>query len=177
MEDQAEDILRSFSLTEAQRGKYDVVKEKLEKHFVKHRNVIFERAKFNRRVQGPDETCDSFITSLYCLAEYCSYGSSHDEVIRDLIVVGIGNSQLSEKLQLDPDLTLDKAINAVRHNEAVKGQQTVIRSQEHDERIVAVAKDKEVTWKHKTMCTRCGYMCIQGKHICSARTASCHSYG
>ena len=44
MGDQAENILRSFSLTEAQRGKYDIVKEKLEKHFVKLRNVIFERA-------------------------------------------------------------------------------------------------------------------------------------
>ena len=71
MGDQAEDILRSFSLTEAQRGKYDIVKEKLE-HFVKRRNFIFERAKFNRCVQGPDETCDSFITSLYCLAAPCS---------------------------------------------------------------------------------------------------------
>ena len=103
-------------LTEAQRGKYDVVKEELEKHFLKRRNVIFKRAKFNRRVQGPDETCDSFITSLYCLAEHCLYGSLHDELIRDRIVVGIRNSQLSEKLQLDPDLTLDEAMNAVRQN-------------------------------------------------------------
>ena len=78
MEDQAEDILRSFSLTEDQRGKYDVVKEKLEKHFLKCRNVIFEHAKSNCCVRGRDETCDSFITSLYCLAEHCSYGSLHD---------------------------------------------------------------------------------------------------
>ena len=50
-----------------------MVKEKLEKHFVKRRNVIFEHAKFNRRVQGPDETRDSFITSLYCLAEHALF--------------------------------------------------------------------------------------------------------
>ena len=80
---------------------------------MKRRNVIFERAKFNCRVQRPDDTCDSFVTSLYCLAEHCSYGSFHDELIRDRIVVGIRKSQLSEKLELDPDLTLDKAINAV----------------------------------------------------------------
>ena len=76
-------------MIETWRGKHDVVKEKLEKHFVKCRNVIFERTKFNCRVQGPDETCDSFITSLYCLAEHCSYESLHDELIRDRIVVGI----------------------------------------------------------------------------------------
>ena len=139
--------------------------------------MLFSSVRFNRCVQGPDETCDSFIASLYCLAEHCSYGSLHDELIRDQIVVGIRNSQLSKKLQLDPNLTLDKAINAVRRNEAVNGQQTVIRSQEHDERIVAVVKDKEIIGKHKTMCTRCGYMCIQGKHICPAKTASCHSCG
>ena len=53
---------------------------------------------------------DSFITALYCLAEHCGFGTLKEEMIRDRIVVGVCDGMLSEKLQLDSDLTLDKAI-------------------------------------------------------------------
>ena len=32
---------------------------------------------------------DAFITDLHTLAQHCSYGALHDEMIRDHIVVGI----------------------------------------------------------------------------------------
>ena len=51
--------------------------------------------------------------ALYSLAEHCGYGNLHDEMIRDRIVVGIRNSSLSEKLQLDAWLTLDRAITTI----------------------------------------------------------------
>ena len=49
MGDEADDILSSFHLSSEDKVKYDVVKEKFEGYFVKRRNVIFERAKFNQR--------------------------------------------------------------------------------------------------------------------------------
>ena len=70
MGDQADDILRSFKLSEADRKKYTVVKGKFEAYFIKRRNVIFERAKFNKRKQEEGEPVDSFITDLYALAEH-----------------------------------------------------------------------------------------------------------
>ena len=51
MGDRADDILRSFKLSAEDAKKYQVVKDKFEGHFVKRRNVIFERAKFNSRKQ------------------------------------------------------------------------------------------------------------------------------
>ena len=45
-----------------------------------------------------------------------------DQFIRDRIVVGILNAQLSEKLQLDSDLTLER-VTQVRQSESVKRQQ------------------------------------------------------
>ena len=53
---------------------------------------------------------DSFIMDLYNLAEHCGYGNLKDEMIRDRIVVGLTNDKLSEQLQLDAVLTLDKAV-------------------------------------------------------------------
>jgi len=48
-------------------------------------------------------------------------------MIRDRLVVGIRDSALSERLQLDPELTLDKAKKMVQQKEAVKDQQTVLK--------------------------------------------------
>ena len=82
MGDEADDILQSFSLTEANRKKYDPVKTKSEGHFIIKCNVIFERAKFNMRVQKEGEPVDNFITDLYDLAEHCNFDTLHDELIR-----------------------------------------------------------------------------------------------
>ena len=127
MGDQADDILRSFALPEEDRKNYAIVKAKFDNHFVHRRNVIFERARFNRRRQEEGESVDSFITALYTLAEHCGYGELHDEMVRDRIVVGIRNGALSEKLQLNADLTLQTAITQVRQAEAVKKQQPLVR--------------------------------------------------
>ena len=70
MGDAADDILRSFRLSEADSKKYDTVKSKFYLHFIKMRNVIHERAKFNLRKQEGRELVDLFITALYKLAEH-----------------------------------------------------------------------------------------------------------
>ncbi|KAL5500080.1 hypothetical protein EMCRGX_G011580 [Ephydatia muelleri] len=51
MGDKAEDILRSFGLKDEDKKKYKVVRDRYEAYFVKKRNVIYERAKFNLRKQ------------------------------------------------------------------------------------------------------------------------------
>ena len=94
MGDQADNILKSFALTEKEQTAYSMVKERLKKHFVKHRNVIFERAKFNVWKQEDNETADSFITDLYTLAKHCEYSTRHNQMIRDRIMVGIHDAAL-----------------------------------------------------------------------------------
>ena len=80
--------------------------------------------------QEEGEPVDSFITSLsYRLAEYCNYGDLHDEMNRDWIVVGLRDSNLSERLQTDPNLTLNKPITIAQQTEAVREQQTVVRGE------------------------------------------------
>ena len=69
--------------------KYAIAKEKFESHFVKKRNVIFERVRFKQRRQEDGEPVNAFITTLYKLAKHYSYGNLHDEIVRDRLVVGI----------------------------------------------------------------------------------------
>ena len=47
-------------------------------------------------------------------------------MIRDRLVVGILDKSLSERLQLDPDLTLEKAKKMVCQREAIQEQQQVL---------------------------------------------------
>ena len=124
----AEDIFQSFRLLEEDSKKYSTVKAKFESHYIKRQNTILERARYNRRVQQEGEFMDDFIIDLYSLAEHCQYGRLHNEMVQDRIVVGIKDSKLSEKLQMDNKLTSEKAISLARNSESVKQQQSTLRT-------------------------------------------------
>ena len=119
-------------LSDRDQKKYTIVREKFNRYFVKKCNVIFERAKFNSRRQQKGETADDFITYLHCLAESCASGDLHTEMIHDHIVVGLLDDGLSEKMQLDPNLTLEKAVSITRQSEAVHKQQGIVRGTSHE---------------------------------------------
>ncbi|XP_072769851.1 uncharacterized protein [Nerophis lumbriciformis] len=129
MGEDAEDILDASPLTLDQKQNYAAVIKSFSDYFVGRHNVIFERAQFNVRKQEPGESADSFITSIHKLAEHCNFGVLREELIRDRIVVGIRNIALSEKLQIDADLTLQKAVSQVKQSEVVKQQQAVMRGE------------------------------------------------
>lgn len=126
MGDKADDILSSLQLTDEKEKDFEEVKKAFDEHFVGVHNVIYERAKFNKRCQDVGESTENFFTAVHKLAEHCKYGVLHEEMIRDRIVVGKRDAKLSEKLQLNPKL--DLAIVQVRQHEEVKKQQAVLRS-------------------------------------------------
>ncbi|KAK0142411.1 hypothetical protein N1851_019855 [Merluccius polli] len=128
--DDAEDILSVLPLSDTDKKSYESVIDAFEKHCVSKRNVIYERACFNRRSQQPGESVESFITAVHTLAEHCQFRALREELIRDRIVVGILDAKLSESLQLDAELTLAKAMTKVRQSAAVKKQQPVLRGAE-----------------------------------------------
>ena len=146
MGDNADDIFQAFKLSVEDMKKYDTVKGKFDNYFIKKKNIIYERAKFNSRRQEESEPVDVFITALYNLAEKCEYESLHDEMIRDRIVVGIADQVLSERMQLDENLTLEKAAKMARQSEAVKKQQPEIRGTTIKEDLDAIK-----TGKHKAL--------------------------
>lgn len=83
-------------------------------------NIIFRRAKLNQREQEVSDSVDSFHATLHCLTENCGYSALHEEMVRGWLVMGLREKQLSEQLQMDSELTLEKAINKGRESEQVK---------------------------------------------------------
>jgi len=91
--------------------------EKLNNYFVPKVNVIHERARFYKRAQRQGESAEEYIRTLYESVRYAKI-----ENIRDKLLIGILDKELSEKLQLTADLTLDRAVEIVRQSEQIKGQ-------------------------------------------------------
>jgi hypothetical protein len=151
MGERAEEVFNSFTFADTESNEnYTHVLAKFDAHFVVKHNVIFERAKFNMRRQAPQETADAFIVALHTLAETCNFGDLRDQLIRDRIVVGILDARLSERLQLDADLTLAKAVAMVRQSELVHQQQGLLRTtsaptQNDNPEINAVAQHRKST--------------------------------
>ena len=181
MGSEADDILDSLNLSAEQKQVYDTVTGKLKDYFVPKRNIIFERVQFNQRVQREGESVDSFVTSLHKLAENCVFGTLKNDLIRDRLVVGLRDSRLSEKLQLDAKLTLETALSQARQSEAVKKQQSVVRGQTL-ESVDAVKtrtkwpkKNKQTVNKSTSLvkCKRCGRE-NHPRDKCPAKDSKCH---
>ena len=133
--EETDDVLTSTNISspaDSRKVFADVLK-KFDEFFKVRKNIIFGKARFNRRCQGETETAEQFITSLYSLATDCEFGELKEQLIRDRIIVGIRDISLSEKLQIDADLTLEKAKRLVRQREAVQGQQAI--PNKHDREI------------------------------------------
>ncbi|UYV69910.1 K02A2.6-like [Cordylochernes scorpioides] len=179
--EKAEDALISFNLTEIEINNYETVVKKFEEHFIGKRNVIFERAQFNRRYQQDGEAVEEYIRVLHKMAENCNYGSLKEEMIRDRIVVGVKNLQLSEKLQLEPNLILERAIQAACQTECVKQQQTILRSTTTQAANVDQVYEKVTTkkvqfykWEKRRFKEKCGASKFHPYKDCPAKEVKCH---
>ena len=197
--EQAEDVLSSTGISEDSRKNYSDVMGKFDEYFHVRKNIIFERARFNRRNQLPDETAEEYITVLFNLIDSCNYGNLRDEMLRDRLVVGICDVHLSERLQMDPELMLEKTMKMVRQREAIHEHNTQLQgdSAAKDSGDVSLMKSKNTngsrqgtqsqkriasTKKAKSrkvpqgpaQCTRCGKNSHSKAEKCPASTATCH---
>ena len=117
--EEAEDILASANLAEGARTYHAIVIQSLDRFLKARQNIIYERARFNQSDQLSGETGERYITVLYSLVQTCNYGALKEEMLPDRLEVGIADLGISEILQLDPDLTLEKAKKIVRQKKAV----------------------------------------------------------
>ncbi|XP_068733036.1 uncharacterized protein [Montipora capricornis] len=141
MGDCADDIVKTLNINEAI-ASFDDVKTALNGYFAARRNIIVERARFNRRRQNPGESVDTFIQDLYRLAENCNHGTLKDELIRDRIIVGVPDDTLSDRLQAKSDLTLADAARISRQAEARKQNRTIVRGVETQNEVDYVSQPR-----------------------------------
>nr|CAH7731836.1 unnamed protein product [Callosobruchus chinensis] len=117
--EEAEEVMLQFN---PQPATFSQTLNAFENHFIPRRNIIFERYKFNTRIQQQGEPIECFITSLHSLAEHCQYGQLKEELIRDRIVVGMQDRRTSERLQLKATLTLSECVLEAKQAELQANQ-------------------------------------------------------
>ena len=131
---------------------------------------------------------DIFINKLYRQAEFCEYGALREDLIRDRIVVGVDDDQLSDKLQSEADLTLANAVQISRRFEAAKQAKTIVRPTTGAVESVKSRYDKpkpkgnrkatkssKPNSKAKPACGRCGSDKAHKKSDCPAKLSTCYN--
>ena len=91
-------------------------------HYCPKPSEIVQRFKFNTRARQPGESVSTYVSQLRSLAEYCNYGASLNNMLRDRLVCGINDMQIQRRLLSKKDLTFETALE-----EAV-GQETAARN-------------------------------------------------
>lgn len=190
MGSEAENIFKSFTFEEmGEEEDFDTVLAKYDEYFFPKRNVIHERACFYQRSQRPGEKAEMFIRALYEMSEHCDFGAYREEHIRDRIVVGILDKELSRRLQLESRLTLADTVQTVRQSEEVALQvhqqqgEASVAVQEVRGKAAAKSKQrrqpprKENGQRVDPKCGRCGKMRHSNPEMCPAKNSTCNNCG
>ena len=99
-------------------------------------------------------------------------------------MAGIGDGAVAERLQMDPELTLEKAIQLTRESKMLKSQQSTVRVQQQEQSGTMVdyveskhksqmpAAKSNPHYKSDSRCGRCGRS-FHPLYECPARNAVC----
>ena len=165
----------------------------LKAHFTPMTNVVVERHTFRKRAQGPHETVSQYVAALRELASTCDFGDKADEMLRDQLIEYVTNANIREKLLLEPNLTLDKAMTIATQIESAAAQAKCMAGDKPSLQVQAVQKKSfrprhqnkppthapsptAATGKSSRACFRCG----SDSHLanapsCPAIKATCKS--
>ena len=95
--------------------------KKFDEHFVPKVNLIHERVTFQKQKQQDGKTVETCVRRLYELSVTCEFKDKEHRILQTLII-GMKDTELSEKLQITKDLKLDDAITKARQSEQIKEQ-------------------------------------------------------
>lgn len=89
---------------------YETAVAALKRHFIPKVNVVVERHTFRKRVQAAHENIQQYVAALHALAANCDFGDKVDDMIRDQLLEHLQSDEIRQRLLLELDLTLQKAI-------------------------------------------------------------------
>lgn len=171
----------------------------LKAFFVPKVNIVAERNKFRLRSQNVGESIVHYVAALRELAITCEFGDVTDDMIRDQLVEKTNSTRIRERLLLENELTLQKAITLASQIETVlaeaqamtkKGTDAVVgavqgttfrsgrrRKPTHQQRTDSRSTPKQNESAHAATgkkCYRCGSTSHLANHsTCPAKSVVC----
>ena len=127
---QAKEICNTFTFTtEDDKVKYAENIKKFDGHFSPKKNLTFLRFTFLTARQVEGETFDEYVTRLKTLSEDCEFGELRSSLIKDLIIIGLKDKKLQERLLSEPDINLEQVCKRGQANEVTNNKQGQFKPQ------------------------------------------------
>lgn len=103
-------VFKTFTFTDAQKDKIEELIKKFENHFLPRENTSYERYVFFNMKQKSGQPIEQFITSLREQALKCKFETLENSLIKYMIISGIKNPIIREKLLQDDTITLEHPV-------------------------------------------------------------------
>lgn len=171
-------IFKTFGCSLEDRASIGIIKQRFSTYFTPKTNITYERYQFNRMSQEEGETFDEFLTKIKAQSAKCEFGTLHDSLLRDKIIIGIRSDTVREQLLADAESTLDRVTQKCRASEQASKQ---LRGLKSDASVQAITKHQNQQRKvsragssHSTDtfdCRRCGRQ--HGPKSCPAFNKPC----
>ena len=148
---------------------YEELIEIMKEHKAPRPSVIMERFKFNKRDRKEGESIATYVACLRKMTEFCEFGTTLNEMLRDRLVVGVNDERIQQRLLSEKELTWEAAISKARSMEAAASNMRDMQSNK-GERVYWVEKKVEKR-EISVSCYGCG-----GKHKtkdCRSRDVEC----
>ena len=157
-------LFQTWNLSAAQKKKLDNYYNGFEAYVKPTSNTIYNRYKFQSRVQNPEEPFEQFVAELQLLVKDCEY-DKQDEMVRDRIVAGVKNSKIRAKLLNEGStLTLTRTLEVARTHELSHTQCSAMEEktvnavrQKQKSKHGKSEKQKTPANSEKELCGKCGY--------------------
>ena len=163
-------IYTTFQIADNEKNKLKILLDKFEAHFLPKENLTYECYKFFSFKQVQGQTLDQFVTEAKKMAMKCKLGDLQEDLTKTVIICGVANSSIREKLlQEDDSTSLEKIIEKCAIIEMSKERSEAMNGIQHGVAVDYVRKDKfakgfnkkkknEQHEKKKIInnCTRCG---------------------
>ena len=88
---------------------FDQIVTLMKEHYFPKPSVTMQRFAFNSRSRKQGESVATFVADLRRLSEYCEFGDSLVEMLRDRLICGINNDRMQRRLLAESKLSFEKA--------------------------------------------------------------------
>ncbi|CAI9742889.1 Hypothetical predicted protein [Octopus vulgaris] len=129
--------------------------EKFDAYCEPRKNITFLRHKFFTCGQAEHQKFDEYVVELRQKAQQCEFGNLTDSLTKDILICGIRDMRLRERLLREPNLDLQKTIQAGQSAEQIRLQSRMLNatSETRDNEISRVYSQHDIKGA-KTQITR-----------------------